>query len=357
MNDLPANWELLSLGELTEATRPICYGVLKPGPYVDGGVPLLRIQDLAGNVVSTTQVHCISKALDMEFERSRLEGGEVLLSIQGTIGRAAIAPDALKGANVSRTLAVIAPDDRLNRRFLFYYFQYLALVGGYDTKGSTRASLNIGTIRRMVIPLPPAADQAEVVAAVEQHLSRLDAAEGSMKAARERIDVLARVSTRQLFDSQAWPWTTLGEIAEIKGGVTKDAKREADPAFVEVPYLRVANVQRGRLELGEVTTIRVQPNRAKALRLAPGDVLLNEGGDRDKLGRGWVWEGQIENCIHQNHVFRARLDEGFDPYFVSTHANTWGQAWFEEHGRQTTNLASINLGTLKRFPVPGTTSG
>ena len=80
---------------------------------------------------------------------------------------------------------------------------------------------------------------------------------------------------------------------------------------------------------------------------------LTKAGDRDKLGRGWVWEGQIENCIHQNHVFRARLTtDRFDPYFISMHANTWGQRWFERHGKQTTNLASINLATLKSFPVP-----
>jgi type I restriction enzyme S subunit len=134
--------------------------------------------------------------------------------------------------------------------------------------------------------------------------------------------------------------------------VTKDSKRQSDPSFIEVPYLRVANVQRGRLDLSEVATIRIHPDKAKALRLEAGDVLLNEGGDRDKLGRGWVWENQIADCIHQNHVFRARLNDDFDPYFVSTHANTWGRAWFEEHGRQTTNLASINLGTLKQLPVP-----
>jgi type I restriction enzyme S subunit len=208
---------------------------------------------------------------------------------------------------------------------------------------------NLATVR---LAVPPRGEQERIVAAVEEHLSRLDAAETLLAAAEERIKVLARVSTRGLFDSQSWRWTTLGAIAEIKGGVTKDSKRQADPAFVEVPYLRVANVQRGRLDLSEVTTIRVHPDKAKALRLEPGDVLLNEGGDRDKLGRGWVWEGQIESCIHQNHVFRARLGDDFDPYFVSTHANTWGQTWFEEHGRQTTNLASINLGTLKQLPVP-----
>jgi type I restriction enzyme S subunit len=65
-----------------------------------------------------------------------------------------------------------------------------------------------------------------------------------------------------------------------------------------------------------------------------------------------VWSGEIEDCIHQNHVFRARLHAGFDPKFVSWHGNTFGREWFERHGRQTTNLASLNLTTLKAFPVP-----
>jgi len=203
-----------------------------------------------------------------------------------------------------------------------------------------------------LLALPPAAEQERIVAAIEEHLSRLDAAESLVAAAARRLSHIPKAGIRELFESQEWPWTTLGEIAEVKGGVTKDSKRQSDPSFVKVPYLRVANVQRGRLDLSEVTTIRVHPDKAEALRLEPGDVLLNEGGDRDKLGRGWVWEGQIADCIHQNHVFRARLNDDFDPYFVSTHANTWGQSWFEKHGWQTTNLASINLGTLKQLPVP-----
>ena len=161
------------------------------------------------------------------------------------------------------------------------------------------------------------------------------------------------MAAAELFDRPDWTWTTLSEIAELKGGVTKDSKREADPDYVEYPYLRVANVQRGFLDLSAVTTIRADRRRAEKLVLEHGDILFNEGGDRDKLGRGWVWEDQIKNCIHQNHVFRARLtNSDFDPYFVSIHANTWGQRWFETHGKQTTNLASLNLTTLKSFPVP-----
>jgi type I restriction enzyme S subunit len=149
-----------------------------------------------------------------------------------------------------------------------------------------------------------------------------------------------------------WQWAELGTVAEVVGGVTKDVKREDDPSALETPYLRVANVQRGFLDLETVSTIRVTADKVAQLELRPGDVLFNEGGDRDKLGRGWVWEGQIAGCIHQNHVFRARLVDGIEPKLVSMWGNTFGRKWFEAHGKQTTNLASLNLKTLRSFPVP-----
>ena len=217
--------------------------------------------------------------------------------------------------------------------------------------GTTRLKLTKGSLNQIAIPLPPLNEQRRIVAAIEEHLSRLEAADASLAAAERRVDVLRELATAEAMRGD-WPTVALGEIAEIAGGVTKDAKRQSDPEFIEVPYLRVANVQRGFLDLREVTTIRVPPEKAAALTLRPGDVLFNEGGDRDKLGRGWVWSGEIEGCIHQNHVFRARLNQDFEPKFVSWHGNTFGRQWFEAHGRQTTNLASLNLTTLKSFPVP-----
>jgi type I restriction enzyme S subunit len=150
-----------------------------------------------------------------------------------------------------------------------------------------------------------------------------------------------------------WTWAPLGEIADVVGGVTKDTKKQSDPALPLVPYLRVANVQRGRIDLTSVAEIRVPEATVKRLQLRPGDVLLNEGGDRDKLGRGWVWEGQIPDCIHQNHVFRARIrDEILHPKLLAWFANECAKGWFEDHGRQTTNLASISLSKIKQLPVP-----
>ncbi len=150
-----------------------------------------------------------------------------------------------------------------------------------------------------------------------------------------------------------WCWATLGEIADLKGGLTKGKRRREGDRLRPVPYLRVANVQRGYLVLDEMKLIEATEEEIEELRLRAGDVLFNEGGDRDKLGRGWVWQDALPECIHQNHVFRARLrDPRVEPKFVSWYANSEGAAYFNDQGKQTTNLASINLTRLSEFPLP-----
>ena len=152
---------------------------------------------------------------------------------------------------------------------------------------------------------------------------------------------------------EGWAWATLTQISDLKGGATKGRRYRPGESLTEVPYLRVANVQRGYLDLSEIKMIEVTHEVADQLALVPGDVLFTEGGDRDKLGRGWVWKGEIDGCIHQNHVFRSRLLlSQMHPEFVSWWGNSFGQTFFEQSGKQTTNLASINLSVLSSFPVP-----
>lgn len=152
---------------------------------------------------------------------------------------------------------------------------------------------------------------------------------------------------------EGWVWASLDMLGDIVSGVTKGTKRKAEIKMREVPYLRVANVQRGFLDLDEIKTILATESDIKKYTLMPGDILFNEGGDRDKLGRGWVWYGEVDNCIHQNHVFRMRaFVTDLVPEFISHHGNTFGKLWFQNAGKQTTNLASINKGILQKFPVP-----
>lgn len=150
----------------------------------------------------------------------------------------------------------------------------------------------------------------------------------------------------------SWTWTNLGQLSLIKGGVTVDRKRQPEIPMT-LPYLRVANVQNGHIDLENVKTITIEKSKVAEYLLKPGDILLNEGGDLDKLGRGWVWSGQIEKCIHQNHVFRARpIIREISSRFISFYTNTLGQTFFMERGKQSINLASISLSSISKLPVP-----
>ena len=152
---------------------------------------------------------------------------------------------------------------------------------------------------------------------------------------------------------ETWTYHRLAEISQIGSGMSVSKSRKLGKP-VEVPYLRVANVQRGGLVLDEVKTMLIEEEKLKDHLLEKWDVLFNEGGDRDKLGRGWVWESQIGQCITQNHVFRATTYLGGEVHskFVSHWGNTHGQDYFDKGGKQTTNLASINKTVLSMFPVP-----
>lgn len=146
--------------------------------------------------------------------------------------------------------------------------------------------------------------------------------------------------------------TTLSGVQIQSAKYTVDNKRK-DSTARPVPYLRVANVQRGYLDLTEVKFIDAPEADIKELRLQLGDILFNEGEDRDKLGRGWIWEGQVSDCIHQNHVFRARLFVNeLSPKLVSWWGNTFGKDYFLREDKQTTNLSSINLTKLSMLPIP-----
>lgn len=148
-----------------------------------------------------------------------------------------------------------------------------------------------------------------------------------------------------------WQLKRLKFIARVQTGMAK-GKDHADADTIEVPYLRVANVQDGYLALDDVATMAVPVADLERYRLQPGDVLMNEGGDFDKLGRGHVWHGQIDPCIHQNHVFAVR-PHGVSPEWL----NAWtgsapAQFYFMGRAKQSTNLASISSSNVMELPVP-----
>ncbi len=148
------------------------------------------------------------------------------------------------------------------------------------------------------------------------------------------------------------PMTPLGQMGKVSYGIQKCPANR--PATHARPYLRVANVQRGVLDLREVKLINVPDEEMPKLRLEVGDVLLCEGNSPDLVGRGAIWHGEIEDCVHQNHVLRVRVNrERLLPEFVLAVINSsHGQAYFRSKAKRTTNLASINSKEVAGLPIP-----
>lgn len=152
---------------------------------------------------------------------------------------------------------------------------------------------------------------------------------------------------------EEWEVKPLGSISQITSGITL-GKKYTGSDTIELPYLRVANVQDGYLDLNEITTIRIPNDQVSKYVLQIGDVLMNEGGDFDKLGRGTLWRGQLPICLHQNHVFKVRTNrQKLHPEYLEIISQSpYGRKFFILSSKQSTNLASINSSQLKAFPIP-----
>lgn len=151
---------------------------------------------------------------------------------------------------------------------------------------------------------------------------------------------------------KTWDTELLDCVAKVQTGIAKGRKTD-QAEMMHIPYLRVANVQDGHLDLKEMKTIPVRPAEIERYRLQVGDVVLTEGGDFDKLGRGFIWRGELDLCLHQNHVFAVRVNRRriLPEFFAYLAQSPYGKSYFLKVAHKTTNLACINSNKLKSFPV------
>ncbi|MCB1224300.1 MAG: restriction endonuclease subunit S [Verrucomicrobiales bacterium] len=240
--------------------------------------------------------------------------------------------------------------------------------------GQQRVQAEFFKTHRVHIPKPPEQRRiAEILTTVDEAMEQTEALVGKLEQMKAGLmhDLFTRGvtpegklrPTRQqaphLYHEtplgwipKEWEVKPLGHLSEIVSGVTLGSKLTITGG-VRVPYLRVANVQDGYLDLSDVKHITVTPAQLEKLALKSGDVLMNEGGDFDKLGRGSVWQEEITPCVHQNHVFRVRPKAGIlRSYFLAFWSQSEaGKRYFILNSKQSTNLASINSTQLHKFPV------
>lgn len=232
------------------------------------------------------------------------------------------------------------------------------LADHFDTLFTTESSLDalkqtvlqLAVMGKLVPQDPDDEPASELLKRVAKERARLEANGACKKLLATPLlsdDVLP-------FDApEQWKWCRLDELLAISGGVTLGRKL-AGRTMVSRPYLRVANVQRGKLLLDHIKSIEVPADEKDKYQLQMGDLLITEGGDWDKVGRTAIWHGEIPECLHQNHVFRARpLSAEWHVRWTEMYLNAApARAYFAASSKQTTNLASINMTQLKSCPFP-----
>ena len=372
MTDLPDGWAETTLGELVQPRGE------RADPQTLGDMTFVgmdQVEPGTGRLLQTRSVAELKSGVGL-FRKGDILYGRLRPHLNK------VHHAEFDGA-ASAEFIVMPPSDAVYQPYLAKTLQQPDFVR-IATQLSTgdRPRVKFESLANVEIPLPPLAEQRRIVAKLDsllacsrrahEELARVQALVHHYRrrvltaAFSGRLAIDDSGTSRSLPDRFAlgpsdshaaipydWRLERLGNIAEIQAGLALGKKRKSGEKLVDVPYIRVANVQRGHLDLEDIRTVQATETEIERLALRPGDILMNEGGDRDKLGRGWVWGGSIDPCIHQNHVFRVRLlDPDYPPRYVSHYANELGRAYFFSAGTQTTNLASISKSRLSDLPIP-----
>lgn len=268
----------------------------------------------------------------------------------------------------NQDMKAILPEESVDAQYLLYALMARKgeLVREIGTAAHGTRRLGTSSLEQFLIPLPPLSEQraiARVLRTVQRAREATDAVIAVTRALKQSLmrhlftygSGAEPLPTRETPFGPVpaqWEIRPLSECAIVQTGATM-GRKVGEVGSVTLPYLRVANVQDGYLNLSEIKHIRIRKSELGRYSLRAGDVLLTEGGDFDKLGRGFIWRGEIPSCVHQNHVFavRTRRDLVSPEYLAYLTQSGYGKAYFLNVAHRTTNLASINSTKLKAFPV------
>lgn len=271
--------------------------------------------------------------------------GTVLLTTRAPIGKVAITKAEMCCNQGFKNLIC---SDSVNNEFLYRALKFYSPALQAMGRGATFKELSKKNVEAFELRLPPLDIQKDAVA-------KFEAIEHPISVARKQLsllDTLVKSQFVEMFDNASYPNKRLDEVASVKGGLTKSTKREKLP--LKLPYLRVANVLSGKLDLSEMKEIGLSQAEVEKVLLKAGDLLFVEGnGSGDQIGRAAIWNGEIEPCVHQNHLIRARCSGQLIPvYALHYFMSPGGRDQIVTKAVSTSGLFTLSTGKIKSLELP-----
>ena len=352
---LPTGWENLQFHDLCDRVKDSYQ------PVIGGSTPYIGLEHLAQGFPAF-----VGRGAESEIRSSKtaFKTGDILFG--------KLRPYLRKGAQAdfngisSTDILVFRAAEKCESNFLKYLIHSDEFIdhAKSTTSGVQHPRTSWPSLSKFQLSLPPLPEQKKIAHVLSTVQRAIEAQERIIQTTTE----LKKALMHKLFTEgtrgepqkqteigpvpESWEVIPLSKCAFVQTGIAKGRKISPGEG-IELPYLRVANVQDGYLDLAEMKAITIGKNEQQRYVLQDGDIVLTEGGDFDKLGRGFIWHGQIKNCVHQNHIFAVRPDASrlSNEFFAYQSQSPYGKRYFLSVAHKTTNLACINTTKLKAFPV------
>mgnify|MGYP004535517429 CR=1 FL=1 len=343
--------EIKTLGELCSIVSGGTPARSKAEFWNEGMIPWIKIGNIKGKYVNKADEY-ITQAGLAGSSAKLLPKGTVLYTIFATLGEVGVLGiDACTNQAIAGLM--IKDEKQLNTDYLYYYLKSKKSFVNSVGRGVAQNNINMSILRSFELPLPELSKQKDIIEILDKVATIIETRQQEL----QKLEDLIKARFVELFgdmflNTMMWDEQHLESMADVISGITKGRKVK-EKNLIEVPYMAVSNVKDGYIDWTTVKTIKATEQEINQYRLLPDDVLMTEGGDPDKVGRGAIIKIPLENCIHQNHIFRVRLNERviLPAYFAEYLQHQRAKRYFLGCAKQTTGIASINMKQLRTLPV------
>ena len=242
-------------------------------------------------------------------------------------------------------IKVLQPKEGIVPKYLYYATQYLVLR--LEDRGYAR---HYQYIEKKDLNVPDIDEQKRVVARIEELFSELDNGVETLKKTKQQLTVYRQAVYSSVYEEDNM--CPITDFFEVSGGLTKNSKR--NDLSLKMPYLRVANVYYNKLDLSEIKYIGVNESEVQKATLKKDDLLFVEGnGSKEQIGRVAIWDGSINNCLHQNHLIKGRpLGNMLPQYALFYLISAYGRKQILKVASSTSGLYTLSTNKVRNLQIP-----
>ena len=304
------------------------------------GIPFFQGKADFGEVYPTIRVYCSQPTKIAEKD-------DILLSVRAPVGPTNLSPGRVC---IGRGLTAIRPSEVLNLKYLLHYFRHFEAQLQQKGTGTTFKAITQDVVKNLEVPIPSLDEQNRIVARIEELFSELDNGVETLRKTKQQLAVYRQAVYASVYGTD--DLRPITDFFDISGGLTKNSKRHELP--IKMPCLRVANVYYNELDLSEIKYIGVTENEVERTLLRNDDLLFVEGnGSKEQIGRVAIWDGSVENCLHQNHLIKGRPVSGMLPQYALYYLiSRYGRKQILDVASSTSGLYTLSTNKVRNLKIP-----